>query len=41
MLKRLRIRWGLLVVGSAVTALGIGQCIGDFLEDAFIFRVVN
>jgi len=35
-------KWSLLVAGAAAFALGgFGQCVGDFLEDAFIFRAVN
>lgn len=42
MLRRLRMKWGLLVAGSTAMALGgFGQCIADFIEDAFIFRAVN
>lgn len=41
MLKRVWIKWGLLMGGSALVALQLGQCIADFLEDAFIFRAVD
>ena len=41
MLKRFRMKWGLLIGGSTLAALSLGQCVGDFLEDMFIFRAVN
>jgi hypothetical protein len=41
MFKRVRVKWGLLVCGSALAALQLGQCVADFLEDMFIFRAVN
>ncbi len=41
MLKRFRVKWVLLLGSSTLTALWIGQCVADFLEDMVIFRIVN
>jgi len=43
MLNKLRTKWGLLICGASLFALGggFGQCIADFLEDALIFRIVD
>jgi hypothetical protein len=41
MLKRVRVKWGVLICGSTLAALGLGACVVDFLEDWFIFRAVN
>jgi len=41
MSRFLRSKWGLMVAGSALVTLQVGQCIGDFIEDALIFAWVN
>ena len=41
MLKSLRAKWGLLVCGSSLVALQLGQCIGDLIEDIFIFNIID
>jgi hypothetical protein len=43
MLNKLGTKWGLMVCGATMLALGggFGQCIADFLEDALIFRIVD
>ena len=41
MLKKLGAKWGLLVCGSSLAALQLGQCLADFLEDVIVFNVVN
>jgi hypothetical protein len=41
MLKKSLAKWGLLVCGSSLAALQLGQCIADFIEDAIVFRWVN
>ena len=41
MSKFLRSKWALLAAGASLTTLQLGQCIGDFLQDAIIFRWVN
>jgi hypothetical protein len=40
-MSRIRSKWALLVAGSALFSLQIGQCLADFLEDAIVFRWVN
>lgn len=40
-MKNFRTKLGLLVTCSLLALGGFGQCLGDFVEDAFIFRVVN
>ena len=41
MSKNLRKKWGLMIAGSALFTLQFGQCIGDFIEDAIVFSIVN
>ncbi len=41
MSKFFRSKWALLAAGSTLMALQLGQCIGDFIEDAIVFRWVN
>jgi len=41
MLKNWNAKWGLLVCGSILAGGGFGQCIGDVLENALVFRIVN
>jgi hypothetical protein len=41
MSKFFRSKWAMLTAGSALMALQIGQCIGDLIEDAIVFRWVN
>jgi len=41
MSRVLRSKWGLMIAGSALVCLQVGQCIGDFLQDFFIFRMVD
>jgi hypothetical protein len=41
MSKNLRKKWGLMIAGSALFTLQLGQCIGDFIEDAIIFSIVD
>lgn len=41
MQKTLRMKLGLLITGSVLALGGLAQCFGDFIQDAFIFRVVN
>jgi hypothetical protein len=41
MSKLLRSKWALLAAGASLMTLQLGQCIGDFLQDAIIFRWVN
>jgi hypothetical protein len=40
-MSRIRSKWGILVAGSALLTLQIGQCLGDFLEDIIVFNWVN
>ena len=41
MSKNLRKKWGLMIAGSALFTLQLGQCIGDLIEDAIIFSIVD
>ena len=41
MLKKVSAKWGLLVFGSSLAALQLGQCIADVLEDVLIFNWVD
>ena len=41
MLKKVRAKWGLLICGSSLAALGIGQCVADVIEDIIVFNVVD
>ena len=41
MSKFLRSKWALLAVGASLTTLQWGQCLGDFMQDAILFRWVN
>jgi hypothetical protein len=41
MQKSLRTKLGLLITGTVLALGGIGQCLGDFVADSFIFRAVN
>ena len=41
MSRFLRAKWGLLVAGSALVSLQVGQCIGDLIQDILIFNWVN
>lgn len=34
-------KWGLLICGTSLATLQLGQCIADFIEDAIVFRWVN
>ena len=40
-MSRLRSKWGLMVAGSALLTLQIGQCLGDMIQDILIFNWVN
>jgi hypothetical protein len=41
-MKNIRTKLGLLITCSLLAlGGGFGQCLGDFVQDAFIFRVVN
>ncbi len=41
MLRKLRAKWYLLVVGSSMMAACLGQCLADIIEDSIIFSIVN
>lgn len=41
MLKSLRKKWGLMMAGSALVTLQLGQCIGDLIEDAIVFGWID
>ncbi len=41
MLNKLRTKWYLLVVGTSVMGSWFGQCVGDVLEDAIVFSLVD
>lgn len=41
MSKNSWIKWGLLVAGSTVAALQLGNCIAQFLLQSFILNAVN
>ena len=41
MLRNLKAKWILLVCGSVLAGFNLGQCIGNFLEDAIVFRIVD
>jgi len=40
MLRKLRTKWYLFVVGASMT-IAMGQCVADFIEDRIIFSIVN
>jgi len=41
MSKNLRKKWGLMMAGSTLFTLQLGQCLGDMIEDWVIFSIVN
>ena len=41
MARKTWVKWGLLVAGSTVTALGLGACISEFLLSNLILTAVN
>jgi len=41
MLKRIAIKWGLLLAGSTLAALQLGQCISDLVEDYLVLSIVD
>jgi hypothetical protein len=41
MSKKSWVKWSLLLAGSTVAALQLGNCIAEFLLQTFILRAVN
>jgi len=41
MSKKSWMKWGLLLAGSSVAALQLGNCIAEFLLQSFILNAVN
>jgi hypothetical protein len=40
-MSRICSKWGILIAGSALLTLQVGQCLGDFFEDIIVFNWVN
>jgi hypothetical protein len=41
MSNRLKEKWGLLVASATLAAVGMAQCISDFVQDAIVFSVID